>query len=275
MGYIYATGFVTMRDIETYFKGEDWPISESTGDDFHAEAVWNFQIDLKRKDSNFQVKIKSPEDPTDSHETVTPDPVQTINDFLSEGISDSEWLRAASTPNVFSNILRRLARSIDNSNNPSLFKVSKLLRRISLISASDAHVARKTNTEIEPLMKQMEKEGWKVHKQGDGAETLLKVDVGEGTYNAEISPENIIWEYRIQFKGNDDLTVEGTTDDPIAEYMKWKKNPKVGEAWREFKKNREESKTQDNSNQTMPATPRKKAQPVTETMPATPKGKRD
>lgn len=258
MEYSYASGFVTMKDVETYFKGEGWPIAEAAGDEFHAESKWNFQIDLKRGDSVFQVKIESPDDPLDSEEIMTPDPVKSITDFLSQGMSKSEWLHAATDSNAFSNTLKRLARSIDNSRTPSLSKVSRILRRISLVEIPGLRMAKRVEKEIDPLLDRLKEEGWKVDKKGEGPNALLQVDVGEGSYKAEISPEQMKWEFKIQFKGNDDLTVEGVTDDPIAEYMKWKKNPKVGDAWQDFKHERSDAKEQENSNRTMPATPKRK-----------------
>jgi hypothetical protein len=223
-----------MDDVRTYFKGKSWPSTEVNGDQFHGVSIWNFRVDFVQNDPEYKIEIISPEDPEDSDSFTTRDPISDIKKFLSKGMSDTEWLKAASDVNYFSDILRRLANSIEKSHHPSIRKVSRLLRRISLIDVG-SRIARSMSDDLESLYQQMEKEGWKVKEKIDGESHFLHVDVGDGLYEITIVPSSIQWKYNIEFIGNDDLTISGVTDDPISEYDNWTKNPELAKAYRAFK----------------------------------------
>jgi hypothetical protein len=197
-----------MDDVRTYFKGKSWPSTEVNGDQFHGVSIWNFRVDFVQNDPEYKIEIISPEDPEDSDSFTTRDPISDIKKFLSKGMSDTEWLKAASDVNYFSDILRRLANSIEKSHHPSIRKVSRLLRRISLIDVG-SRIARSMSDDLESLYQQMEKEGWKVKEKIDGESHFLHVDVGDGLYEITIVPSSIQWKYNIEFIGNDDLTTIG------------------------------------------------------------------
>lgn len=258
MIYNYASSVVTMDDVELYFKGESWPISKSGDGKFLGESVWNFRIELEQKSPLFDVVIKSKEDDQDSKADSTEDPVKFISEFLSEGMSESELVRAASDSNAFSILLKKLAASIESTNTPSLTKVSRLLRRISVINTPIFNIARGVEKEVGPMLKRMKDEGWKAKQIDKNGVESIHVDIGDGLYDAEITPEKMIWNYKMEFKGDDGLTIEGETTDPIAKYMEWKKNPELGRAWKDLKAERAEQKLQNSGPKTVPAKPRKK-----------------
>lgn len=132
------------------------------------------------------------------------------------------------------------------------------MRRVSTIG-SRIHTGFSKSNDISSIKEELENRGWDVSQKEDSEEPVLLVDIGEGLYEAKIEPDSTNWKFKFQFIGDDSLTSEGMTEDPIAEYMKWKKNPKLGEAWKEMKKNREEAEF-NKSPATAPHTPRNRKQ---------------
>lgn len=228
MKSIKASRIVTMKDVKNYFHGNNWPIIEVNGNNFYAESKWNFQVEFTITSKNYKVEISSTEDSLDSEVVETSDPVKSIKEFLTKGMSQTSWERAASSPTEYASYLRRLSRTIINSKNPDIQKVKDLLRRFKYNVA----FSRTSSIQDSDILKRLKNEGWKTESHGEE----IKVNIGDGLYEATIKLESIKWNYVIEFMGHDELTESGTTDDPISTYDEWTKSPELAKAYRARKK---------------------------------------
>lgn len=232
MNKINAAGIITMSDVKAYFTGNDWPVVEIKGNKFHAESVWDFIVDFEKSKKKYLVEIYSTEDSLDSDTIHTSDPVKSINEFLSRGMSNSDWMKAASGPKELAKVLAKLSHSIDRSSNVDPVKLKKIIRRISYV----VKFGNDSPGSMDDLSKKLKKENWKVQETDDG----LKVDIGDGLYEAIIKEDTVEWKYEIRLDGDESLTVEGITSDPIDEYKKWIESPDLARVYKERKKQREE-----------------------------------
>jgi len=179
----------------------------------------------------FNVVIKSPDDPLDSDEMITDEPLKFISEFLETGTAGDEFFNKMSSDSfirrfesIFSeksnkiaktaaNRLRRLALSVDaDTVEQILFDATRVASKY--IFSNQEFVEEEFN---ELKIKASEK-GWKVTKSNNN----LQIDIS-GIYEVEISVYSISWSYSFMVEGHNDTKEEGIVDDPIMAFQQWYK----------------------------------------------------
>jgi hypothetical protein len=205
-----------------------------------------FEFFFKPQNVSYRVKIEATDDPSDSDEKVTPDPVKFIAGFLGSDIPGGEFFeKRASTPDGISSLLRRLAAGVEcEVVGPK--RLSRILRRAAVIPdfpllvrvilavSKTAAGQDFSEAEIKKLQNEMKKKGWKVEEgESDVGLPQLTVDVS-GIYVATIYVDAIPWKYQLSVKGYPNTMVEGDTDDPIAKIREFVKSEPVEAVLQDF-----------------------------------------
>lgn len=237
---------ITTDELTTFFSGkrgdkgtDRWEssVDEITGD-FHARSN-AYTILASPKGVVYSVNIKAGDDPSDSDSKITDDPIEFIVEFLETGSEGDGFFRARAsmTPDALSGVLRSLARGIvEGDVGPR--RLSSSIRRA--IAAADLAAAERlilasqredsVERELGKLQDDVRSKGWtsKVGRGDDGI-PVLQVDVG-GQYLARIVVDHVVWDYSFQVTGQKGTESSGITDDPIAEFRAWRRDPSVQEA---------------------------------------------
>lgn len=241
------TAKVTSPDeVQKAFGGPKWSGPGWDGDRFEG-SYGPMRVDLEPASILFNLRVQAIDDPSDSEDIVTEDPVKALAEFLGEGIPGSEvFERMSSRPSSASRIIRWTAKEA-----PSLGRrdAVKILRRIMAAASSSprrARTAREQNNPdadaLEKLEKRMKEKGWQV-RSDDGS---LTVDVS-GVFEAQIEVDTTTWSYKFSLPGYDDLTDEGQTDDPIRDFRRWYMSRDVDEAISEKSREKKQGKEKESA----------------------------
>jgi hypothetical protein len=206
-----------------------------------------YDLNLVQKPSKFRVKITATDDPSDSEESVTDNPVEFITKFLSTGPSSDDLLKKMSfvaDPRFIAALVRRIALMTEVGDRGD---ARRALRRC-IVAASGPGMERILTAvvravagvgddiqEIKKVTDDMKKKGWKVQQSEDeDGQAVMKVDVS-GIYEAEVRASDTVWDYSFQVHGVDESKASGTTDDPIGTFQKWYRSDEVKEFKQQLK----------------------------------------
>jgi hypothetical protein len=200
-------------ELRKYFVGEGWKDVKWGDDDSFSGESENYTVKFSPKFSPsnevWRLKVEAVDDPSDSLDEVTPDPVKALAKFLSEGLPGGETFeKMASSPARMAAAMRLIAAS-----GPPARAVRRLV-----VAASSVAV----EADLGPIESKLKSKGWRVEKKGDS----LVVDVS-GRYEATITPSDEMWEYEFGFKHDDSMSKSGETDDPIMAFRKWKSGKNI------------------------------------------------
>lgn len=236
---------VTMDDLKKYFKG--WQYSGLT--DSHLEAhSENYDVVINSKSFVFHVSIEAVDDPSDSDEKVTDDPLEFITGFLGKG-GGEDLVKHISSPVSLSQALRILASKIELQECDP--RQAALAIRHAILATNAAFLTSSMHTflryasredlereELDDLMRGLKKKGWKVQESTtENGMPELTVDIS-GIYTAKISVDSIAWRYEFSVRDFPESKHEGVTDDPIQRFRQFYKDPKVQESKQRRKENR-------------------------------------
>ena len=221
---------VTIDDIDSYFKSEKgstehWNVRVRPSGNISCESeMWT--IDLEPSIGPlFNVKIYAYDDPSDSDEETTDDPVEFVDKFIKEGMPR---VSSSINPNELSKYLQYLSDMVRNKRIGST-NLMKSLRRVSVSSnigntlSIISSIIRKIgseykNKEIKEVFNELSDRGWDV----DLGKDRMSININD-LFEVNIELNSIIWSY--VFYRNDiyDYKKEGTTEDPIGEFEKYKR----------------------------------------------------
>lgn len=229
---------VTWDDLKTYFKGSVFKRLDVRDDRMSGSSV-NFSFDIEPKEVLFEYKVQAVDDPSDSEDGVSADPMKDIAKFLGHDIAGGEFFeKRAFSPDATSAALRAAASELEASRSRShallaLRRASVMPILASALRAVRTHALRlamSSKEEFEKLKDRIESKGWDV-KQGEDSvgNPTLKIDIGD-VYTAEIAVDSILYDYTFQFTDRPDLTKSGTTKDPIEEFRVYYTSEEVKEA---------------------------------------------
>lgn len=232
----------TMDDLRNYFgRGEVWQSGGWKGETFEGETRF-YQVRLKPIGVNFRVRVEAVDDPSDSEDIVTEEPVKALAEFLGRDLPGGEHFeRMASSPDALASVLRLLASSAASGAEP--VRLVRRVRRaaampgallaLRAVAAAMRAAAGTEDEELARIEREMESKGWRVERtQDDRGLPEIRVDVS-GIYEARISFEGVMYEYEFGFRGRPDLSQEGVTDDPIREFQAYYRSDPVEDAWKE------------------------------------------
>jgi hypothetical protein len=239
----HTSAVVTPEDVKKYVSGKNPNIRVKDAEDgtLTIESS-SFEFVFKPKNVKWHVKIEATDDPSDSDEKVTGEPVKFIAGFLGGGIPGGEHFEKMSAgPDELASYLRHIAARMD-SGSIGPRRLSCILRRAAIIPQIDLLrrvIAAVSKTaagqelslkEVKKLQDEMEKKGWKV-KEGetDYGAPQLHVDIS-GIYDAYVRVDSLPYDYEMNTLGHTDLTEKGETEDPIAIIRNYAKSDKVNEA---------------------------------------------
>lgn len=239
---IRRVSVVTMDDLSTYFSGSIFRDSRNSDSRLQARSK-QVSVDISLSDVQYEVKTEAVDDPSDTSEITTEDPIAAIDEVLKE---DMPVL--ATTPSGLSKYLVSLASDTSSQSiTRKLRRVCALLRTAELptipSSTEDddfsdppdedreypvkppkplSHAVRKS---LAKLQQDIKKKGWSIESKRDktGYDQLI-VNIPDDTdpiFIATVSVESINWEYIFQVTDHPDLLEEGYTDDPIREFKKY------------------------------------------------------
>jgi len=234
-----VSAVVTWDDIKTYFKGSAWKESNWMGDRFVGRTQ-NFSVEIEPGDVQFEYKIEAVDDPADSEEGVSSDPVSKIAKFLGRDLPGGEFFeQMASGPDPLARALRTAADGLLRGR-PDRSRVRAALRRmaaaagmadgLAALRIAVSRMAGKADDAFSELESKMESKGWRVERgETPAGAQQLTVDVS-GIYEATISVDSIQYHYVFQLRDNPGLTKSGETDDPIREFRSYYRSEEVEEA---------------------------------------------
>lgn len=229
---------VTWDDLKNFFKGDIWQKSDFSEDRFQGRTR-TFSVDIEPEEVQFWFKIEAIDDPSDSEEGVSSDPVKDIAKFLGRDLPGGEFFeRMSCGPQAVSAALiatsnRALTRT------PSCSAIAASLRRAAvlpylkqaMVAARYAmsRLANMDTDEFEKLESSMDSKGWEVSKRNVNGREELVVNVSD-IYEAIIHVDSIVYNYTFQYADHPDLTKSGTTTDPIKEFSNYYRSDEVTEA---------------------------------------------
>lgn len=231
---------VTIDDLKTYFKGVHWKINAITDNSLEANS-YSYSVVMKAKGFSYFVKIEAVDDPADSDEKVTDEPIKFIASFLETGTSGDELLQKMSSDALLTaKAVRTLSYAIESG--LCIKKSKNILRRMAValefpfvyrvFSAVVRTAARQEieKEELDDLKKAIKAKGWNVYEEeSDTGLPKLTVDVSD-IYTAEITVESIEWHYTFEVIGKPETKEDGITDDPIEAFRTYYRKPEIQEA---------------------------------------------
>jgi hypothetical protein len=248
--YFRTAALVTMKDLQDFFKGSNWRGEFVQGgfDGTYGGETLTYTVKIIPKGVTFYYKVWATEDPSDSEEGVSDEPLKSLAEFVGQGLPGGEMFeRMSSSPEGVARALRHAARTADR----------KILRRISSVLATagrrtaDSEGSR--GDELEKLFQKMRSKGWRAEKaETKEGEPSIKVEIGE-QFEAVIEFSDINYDFEFGIDGHPDLTKSGLTDDPIREFQRFYRSPEVESVYEGAKSKKEELQ----SNRTVPSGRRK------------------
>lgn len=256
---------VSAFEIREYFAGDAWKVKENDDGSIDAKSGV-YDIRLTPGASKYSVKIWAEDDPSDSAEEVTDQPVKFIADFLSTGASSEDLLKKMSSRSGqwhLPALLRHAAFLLDVNEDPKA--VAKIVRRGMVASFSRGFerlfeaVVRVAagfvddSKEVQKVTKEMKEKGWKVTQDTDDqGNPVLQVDVS-GIYTAEIRARETTWSYSFQVQDIPESKEEGKTSDPIQQFRLFYKKDSTQDFKKQLKDKRDSSRTDKKEEGTAPA----------------------
>ncbi len=242
-----VSAMTPLSDVKAYFRGKGWE-GHWSGDSFEG-AAGVVDVKIKASGKSYSVSIESVDDPTDSDDVTTQEPLKAIADFLGQDIPGGEHFeRMSSSPSLFA---RSLAMAADLVASGTIGRVAaiRIIRRLSsLLPVADSNHGR-PGTDLSGLEREAKKKGWKASLRKDGhGDDVLEIDVS-GIYRADVALEAIMYDYKFELRGESSVDESGTTDDPIREFEKWASRDEVVEAYKR-------ASALGRDNRTVPAEPR-------------------
>lgn len=236
---IIVAAVVTWDDLKTYFgKGSIWRRADIRDDRISVSTKY-FSVEIEPKEVQFAYKVEAADDPSDSEEGTSADPLKDIAKFLGQGVPGGEFFeKRSSGPEAVSAVLRAAAVAAEGRRSRAaalraLRRASVLPHLGSALAELRPYVMRLALSEaeaFEDLRKKMEEKDWRVKEgKNDAGAPKLTVDVG-GVYTAEVEVDSILYDYVFQVVDRPDLTKSGTTEDPIGEFQRFYRDPDVSEA---------------------------------------------
>lgn len=241
----------TPRELTTWLLAKNFEIQKLEDDgeesDDRTVAIYKgiVQLEIRPEEILYEVKVQAIDDPSDSIEEISYNPMETIAEFV-EGSLPGSILTSSVKPSDISKILRNIAFRVA-SKSLSLRLTKKAVRRLaalmsSLVSKDKIAILAKGQTEFEKttignLKKKMKEKGWNVMEPEEGK---LLVNIGD-QFEGEIEIDTMLWEYEIGVIGDDEIFDSGSTDDPIININNFMKTPEVNEVISDAKLQQEEA----------------------------------
>ena len=166
-------------------------------------AYVSMLLETKLSEPLYEVNVQSIDDPSDSDNESTADPVGFINDFIKQGLSEVS----------VASLLRRIALHIEKSGQTKKF--ASILLRIA------AHAS------LDSLQKDLEKKNWGVEKGDD--KLIVNID---DVFRAEIGLDTVMWDTKVSMPAIDQKD-SGTGDDPYDIIYEFVQYERVHDAMRE------------------------------------------
>lgn len=229
---------VTFDDLSQYFSGKNWHVKVHEGKMDGWSPTRGIEVKLEPKGSIYSVSIKAYEDKSDADQTLTDNPMRFLVDFLKTGtpgdkafenMASSFWREDYLSPTRMAEVLKNWADGVEKKRIG--FKLlSKGLRHIGFMADIQSSVASQSDPgsgQMEELLQEMSKKGWRANlDKSDKGLPEITVDIA-GVYEAHIEVDHILWNYEFTLVADEDVTDEGTTDDPIVAFDSFYKSEAV------------------------------------------------
>lgn len=259
-----VSAVVTPGEVEKFFS--KWHVVKD-GDELTAvNAV--FTVKLTPGPTVFNVRVEAKDDPADSDEKKTDDPLKFISDFTGVGI------RGASGPSAAARAIRAIAIRV-KTGTAGPEAAERMIRRVSASlrlaerglprdveapdlygrepdwnsapkgegpSGSPSHSRDQEQAQakaLEPLQKKLRGGGWKFREdEMDNGAPSLVVDVG-GEFEATVSVDSVSWDYSFSVN-HTGLVKKGKTDDPLRDFRNFRRGDEVAKAREERERPQEQ-----------------------------------
>lgn len=226
--FFRVSAMTPLSDVKAYFRGKGWDGYWSK-DSFEG-SISVVDVKIKPSGKSYSVKVESVDDPSDSDEVTTGEPLKAIADFLGQDLPGGEHFeRMSSIPSFFAHSIA-MAADMVGAGVVGRRAAIRMLRRLSSFHPVAESSPGRPGTDLSDLEADAKKKGWKARLTKDShGDDVLEIDVS-GIYRAEVAMEAIMYEYRFELRGESGVDEKGTTDDPIREFEKWTGKPEVKEA---------------------------------------------
>lgn len=219
------SAMVSLEDVRRYFPVKQWGASSWRRDSFYGTRG-PVDVHVRATGKSFGVRIEAVDDPSDSEEVSTEEPLKAIAEFLGRDLPGGEHFeRMSFMPEAFA---RSLAAFADLMGSGSIGRRAaiRMLRRLSSVRMADAHPGDEGLSDLE---KDARAKGWNAKLKRKDGEEVLVIDVS-GLYVAEVTLDGMIYEYKFEVEGSPGVTGASTTEDPIREFERWIRDPDVQDA---------------------------------------------
>jgi hypothetical protein len=217
-----------LSDVKAYFRGKGWD-GHWSGDSFEG-SVSVVDVKIRPSGKSYSVRIESVDDPSDSDDVTTGEPLKAIADFLGQDIPGGEHFeKMSSFPSFFAHSIA-MAAELVGAGMVGRRAAVRMLRRLSSFRPTADSPMSRPGTDLSDLERDAKKKGWKARLNKDGyGDDVLEIDVS-GIYRAEVTLEAVMYDYKFELRGESGVDEKGTTDDPIRDFEKWATKPDVKEA---------------------------------------------
>jgi len=222
---------VSLEDVRRYFPSKMWGASSWRRDSLYGSRG-PVEVHVKVVGKQFGVHVEAVDDPSDSEDVTTEEPLKAIAEFLGRDIPGGEHFeRMSFMPELFARSLVAAAELV-GSGAVGRRAAVRMLRRLSSIRMADSTPQDDSMSDLE---KEARAKGWKAAlKRGPHGDEKLVIDVS-GLYTAEVTLDSMLYEHKFLVEDHPDVTEEGTTEDPIREFERWIRKGEVQDAIDEMK----------------------------------------
>ncbi len=224
------SAMVSLEDVRRYFPVKQWGASSWRRDSFYGTRG-PVEVHVRATGKSFGVRIEAVDDPSDSEEVSTEEPLKAIAEFLGRDLPGGEHFeRMSFMPEAFARSLAAFADLV-GSGSVGRRAAVRMLRRLSAVRMADSPPKDEGLSDLE---RDAKAKGWDAKLKKRDGEDVLVIDVS-GLYVAEVTLDGMIYEYKFEVADHPDVTGESTTDDPIREFERWIRDPGVQDAIEDLK----------------------------------------
>lgn len=210
------------KDLKNYFRGSVWKKLMWKKDGSFEGETENLSFKFNIAKTQYKLHVEATDDPSDSLDITTTDPVKELTKFLGEGISGGgHFEQMASSPARLAAAIRHVA---------SVGSPAHLVRRLYVASSIEFDSNKRVAVTLDDIELKLRLKKWEVKRDRDEFDRpTLTINVS-GVYTAVISDEEKTWDYEFSVTGDPEVNESGNTDDPRIAFRNFSRSQRVEEA---------------------------------------------
>jgi hypothetical protein len=199
-------------------------------------------VDITQESITYKVSIEAIDDPSDSDELLTKDPVKEIKKFLSKGVPGGESVfKQGFSPDRMVSALSIISSFIADNLIKRRSNIVRLVKRIAVLP--NLHMVRAVVSsfrvsiseevrwdseynELFSIKKDLKRQGWTISEhKSEIDKPMLEINI-QDLYEVKIEVDSVNYKYKFGVEGYPDSIEKGVSKDPIRAIRDWVKSKK-------------------------------------------------